>query len=90
MPKIRIPTPLRQYAAGTTTVEVTGTTVGEAMDDLTRQFTDLRKHLYTGEELRPYVNIFLNSEDVRYQDGAATTLKPDDVLMIVPSIAGGK
>lgn len=89
MPTIRIPTPLRPYSSGQSSVIVSGDTVGKALNDLTRQHNDLRQHLYDGETLRSFVNIYLNEEDVRYLDGAETTVADDDTLLIIPSIAGG-
>jgi sulfur-carrier protein len=89
MTTIRIPTPLRPYSGGNSTVTVAGGTVGEALDDLTRQHPQLRTHLYDGEELRSFVNIYLNKEDVRGLQGPQTTINNDDTLMIIPSIAGG-
>jgi sulfur-carrier protein len=90
MTTIRIPTPLRPYSGGNSTVTVAGGTVGEALDDLTRQHPQLRTHLYDGEELRSFVNIYLNKEDVRGLQGSQTAITSDDTLMIIPSIAGGR
>ena len=89
MPTIRIPTPLRPYAGGNSTISVSGNTVGSALDDLTKQHPDLRPHLFDGDELRSFVNVYLNQEDVRYLDGADTDVGESDTLMIIPSIAGG-
>lgn len=89
MTTIRIPTPLRPYTEGNSTVTVDGATVGEALADLTRRHPQLRPHLYDGDELRSFVNIYLNKEDVRGLQGNATTVVADDTLMIIPSIAGG-
>jgi adenylyltransferase/sulfurtransferase len=90
MPTIRIPTPLRQYAGGQSEVQVSGTTVGAALNDLTGQYPSLRQHLYgdTGQ-LRSFVNVFLNQSDIRELQGPDTALQESDRLMIVPSIAGG-
>jgi MoaD family protein len=91
MNNIRIPTPLRSYTGGEKEVHVSGDTVGEAMKALTRQYPSVHTHLFDeGEQLRPYVNIFLNDEDVRNLDGDQTPIKEGDSLMIIPSIAGGK
>lgn len=90
MTTIRIPTPLRPYAGGQTKVAVSGGTVGAALDDLTGQHPDLRQHLYEGDNLRSFVNIYLNKEDVRQLNGQDTAVKDDDTLMIIPSIAGGQ
>jgi len=86
---IRIPTPLRPYVAGQSKVAVSGATVGAALDDLTDQHPDLRQHLYEGDNLRSFVNIYLNKEDVRQLDGTDTMISEADTLMIIPSIAGG-
>jgi len=90
MATIRIPTPLRPYSGGNSAVTVNGDTVGEALDNLTQQHPQLRNHLFDGEELRSFVNVYLNKEDVRGLQGSQTALKVDDTLMIIPSIAGGK
>ena len=90
MPKILIPTALRQFAAQHDSVEVTGATAGEVLGALTAQFPDLRKHLYNDEgKLRSFVNVYLNDEDIRYLAKDATPVKESDTLSIVPSIAGG-
>lgn len=90
MPTIRIPTPLRPYAGGSSEVVVSGETVGAALNDLTMRHPDLRKHLYTDNgELRAFVNVFLDQEDVRHLQGEGTSLKNNDQLRIVPSVAGG-
>ena len=89
MPSFRIPTPLRPYVDGHSQVDVAGETVGAALTDLTTRFPDIRQHLFDGEELRSFVNIYLNQEDVRYLNGKETTIADRDTLLIVPSIAGG-
>jgi molybdopterin synthase sulfur carrier subunit len=90
MPTLRIPTPLRPYAEGQTEVTVHGANVGEALNDLVNQYPSLKKHLFNeGDELRPFVNLFLGEEDVRHLQGIQTPLKENDRLIIIPSIAGG-
>jgi molybdopterin converting factor small subunit len=89
MPNFRIPTPLRPYSGGNSQVTVAGATVGEALNDLTGQYPDLRQHLYDDGQLRSFVNIYLNQEDIRYGDGVETAVAENDTLMIIPSIAGG-
>jgi adenylyltransferase/sulfurtransferase len=90
MATLRIPTPLRPYAEGQTEVTVQGSNVREALDDLVTRFPNLKKHLFNdADELRPFVNLFLGEEDVRYLQGVDTPLADDDKLMIIPSIAGG-
>jgi adenylyltransferase/sulfurtransferase len=90
MPKIHIPTPLRQYAGKQPAVDVSGSTIGEALSGLISQHPELRRHLYTDEgKLRAFVNVYLNDEDVRYLQKDATSVADGDNISIVPSIAGG-
>ena len=89
MSKIHIPTPLRQYVGKQASVDVAGSTVGEAMNALVSQHPELRRHLYTEDgKLRAFVNLYLNDEDIGIQK-EATALKDGDNISIVPSIAGG-
>ncbi len=90
MPKILLPTPLRPYAGGEASVEVTGATVEEALASLVSRHAALERHLFdeTGR-LRSFVNVYRNDEDVRYLEKGATALAPQDSLSIIPSIAGG-
>ena len=90
MPKIHIPTPLRQYAGRQPAIDVPGATVGEALSGLVSQHPELRRQLYTDEgKLRAFVNVSLNDEDVRYLQKEATAVQASDNISIVPSIAGG-
>lgn len=87
---INIPTALRQFVDGNAHVEVEAATAGEALDRLTSQHTELRRHLYDdANALRNFVNVYVNDEDVRHQSSLATPVKDGDSIMIVPSIAGG-
>lgn len=89
MSTIRIPTPLRQYTDGNASVAISGETVGAALQDLTTQYPALAGQLFDEGKLRSFVNIYLNSEDIRYLNGEETAVSAGDALMIVPSIAGG-
>ena len=90
MPKVLIPTPLRQHAGKLDAVQVEGATVGEALDQLTAQYPELRRHLFNDEgKLRSFVNVYVNDEDIRYLQKDKTALDGGDVVSIVPSIAGG-
>jgi adenylyltransferase/sulfurtransferase len=90
--KIFIPTPLREYADKQDAVQVKAQTVSEALNELTTQHPNLKKHLYSEEgKLRAFVNVYLNDEDVRYlPEKEATTVTEADSLSIIPSIAGGR
>ena len=87
---ITIPTPLRQFAAGQSEVQVDAQTAGEALNQLTSTHGELRRHLFTDQDrLRNFVNIYVNDEDIRHTNGPDTPVKDGDTILIVPSIAGG-
>ena len=79
---VRIPTPLRAVAKGNADVQAKGDTVEELIGDLERQFPGLG-------ELRRFINVYVNQEDIRFLDNKATKLKDGDEVAIVPAIAGG-
>ena len=87
---LKIPTPLRPYADGAKEIEVTAATAGLVMEELTQLYPALHKHIFTDAgEMRSYVNLFINEEDIRYLQGVDTPVGESDRLMIIPSIAGG-
>ena len=89
--KILIPTPLRQYAGDQSAVEVQGATVSEALGDLVRRHDGIRRHLLDDAgSVRSFVNIYVNDEDIRHLQNAGTTIAENDVITIVPSVAGGR
>lgn len=89
MASIKIPTPLRAYTENQAQINVSGSTIGAALDDLVNKYPDLKPHLFNEGELRNFVNIFLDDEDVRFLDGLETEIDSDSNLRIIPSIAGG-
>ncbi|HYO89665.1 MAG TPA: MoaD/ThiS family protein [Candidatus Limnocylindrales bacterium] len=89
MPAIKIPTPLRVYTGSQAQVSVQGATIGEALNDLTTQYPELRPHLYNGDSLRSFVNVFIGEEDIRFLSGLDTDIDETDAIRIIPSIAGG-
>ena len=88
---VYIPTPLRPYAGGQSSVEVGAATIAEALSSLTSTHPELKKHLFTEEgKVRAFVNLYLNDEDIRYlPEKDATKVSATDTLSIIPSIAGG-
>lgn len=89
--EVHIPTALQQYAGKKDAVTVDGQTIQEVLDNLTKLHEPLRKHLFNEKgELRSFVNVYVNDEDIRYQKGATTPVKDGDVVSIVPAIAGGR
>jgi adenylyltransferase/sulfurtransferase len=87
---IFIPSALRQFAGGQSEVEVEARTVGEALERVTGEHAELRRHLY-GEQnaLRNFVNVYVNDEDIRAAQKLDTPVKDGDTVSIVPAIAGG-
>ena len=90
MPLVRIPTPLRALTKGTAEVQAKGESVAAIVEDLERQFPGLRERLVDEKgELRRFINVYVNEEDIRFLDGKKTALKETDQVSIVPAIAGG-
>jgi molybdopterin converting factor small subunit len=87
--KVQIPTPMREQTGGKSDVEVTGTTVQAALDDLVRQYPGLKPKLYDGGKLRPYINVFVNDEDIRYLDEMNTPVTDGVIVALIPAVAGG-
>jgi sulfur-carrier protein len=88
---VRIPTPLRTLTKGVAEVQADASTVTDLIEVLERQFPGLKERLVdeTGE-LRRFINIYVNEEDIRFMDGRKTALKEGDSVSIVPAIAGGR
>ena len=87
---VRIPTPLRSLTKGSAQVQASGATVLAVIDDLERQYPGLRDRLVDdGGEIRRFVNVYVNQEDVRFLEGDKTALKDGDEMAIVPAMAGG-
>jgi sulfur-carrier protein len=88
---IIIPTPLRQFVDGQSKIEVSALTVQGALDALTLERPELRKHLFNAEgKLRAFVNVYLNDDDIRYlPEKENSPVSGTDTLTIIPSIAGG-
>jgi molybdopterin synthase sulfur carrier subunit len=88
---VKIPTPLRGLTNNADTVSADGAaSIGEAIDQLEAQYPGIRERLVddTGE-LRRFVNIYVNGEDIRFLDGLGTAIKSGDEVSIVPAVAGG-
>ncbi len=87
---VRIPTPLRKLTNDQDVVSGDGGTLIACIEALERQYPGLKERLCDEKgELRRFVNIYVNGEDVRFQQGLETPLKPGDVVSIVPAVAGG-
>lgn len=90
MPVLRIPTPLRAYTNGQSTVNVTGSNVSEVLTDLTKQYPTIKPHIFNEDgALRPFVNLFVGESNIKDLQGVDTPIKEEDKVMLIPSIAGG-
>jgi sulfur-carrier protein len=88
--EVRIPTPLRKFTGGSDKVSVDGATVGQALDSLAEAHPEIKSRIFDDEgQVRRFVNIFANDEDIRFQDKLETTLSDGDQIALVPAIAGG-
>jgi molybdopterin synthase sulfur carrier subunit len=86
---VKIPTQLRAATGGESTVEVTGSTVGEALDAVFDAHTELRERITQDGDLRRFVNVYVSGEDIRFQQGLETAINEGDEVTILPAVAGG-
>ncbi len=87
--KVQVPTPMREQSGGKAEVEVSGPTVRAALDDLVKQHPALGPKLFDGGKLRPYINVFVNDEDIRYLDEMDTPVTEGVIVALIPAVAGG-
>lgn len=86
---VLIPTPLRTLTRGQAQVETEAATIRELIDSLDTQYQGLKERLCDGGDVRRFVNIFVNEEDIRFLQGIETPVKAGDRVSIVPAVAGG-
>ena len=86
---MRIPPTLRGETQGAREVEASGGTVRELLDDLTARFPALRGQLIEDEELAPFVNVYVEGEDVRTKNGLETAVDESSTVILLPAMAGG-
>ena len=89
MSVIRIPPTLRGETEGAREVEASGQTVRELLDDLMGRFPQLRGQLLAEDELAPFVNVYVEGEDVRTRDGLDTAVDESSQIILLPAMAGG-
>ncbi len=90
MIKVRIPTPLRPLTKNQGEVDITAGSIADLVDTLEASYPGIKARLCDDSgELRRFVNIYVNEEDIRFLDGKNTALKTGDEVSIVPAIAGG-
>ena len=86
---IQIPTPMRQHTENKTTVEAAGATVKALLNDLVTKYPSLQSRLFLNGQVRQFINLYLNNEDIRYLENLETAVKDGDELAIIPAVAGG-
>ena len=88
--KVLIPTPLQKFTQNQATLECDGGSITELMDSLESQCPGIKARLCDDEgQLRRFINFYVNEEDIRFLDGANTSLSDGDEVSIVPAVAGG-
>jgi molybdopterin synthase sulfur carrier subunit len=88
---VRIPTPLRKLTQDRDVVQTSGKTIQEIVENLEKQYPGLKERLCDERgELRRFVNIYLNDEDIRFAQGKQTPVKDGDEISVIPAIAGGR
>ena len=87
--RINIPTPMRQHADNQAVVEGAGANVKALLDDLGKRYPGIAGRLFENGQVRRFVNVYLNDEDIRYLDNLNSAVKEGDELAIIPAVAGG-
>ena len=91
--EVRIPTILRTYTGGEKAVDASGTTLGALVDDLEANHPGIKERLIedseSGQDLRRFVNVYINDEDVRFIGGLEASLSDGDQVTVLPAVAGG-
>jgi molybdopterin synthase sulfur carrier subunit len=87
--KVHIPTPMRPQTENLATVEVAGASVKGVLDSLGQKYPAIVAKLFDNGQVRRFVNIYINDEDIRYLDNLQTAVKDGDELSIIPAVAGG-
>lgn len=89
MATVRIPPVLRSYTSGQRDVQVKGSTVDAVLTQLASEYPSLKDHLYENDQLRKFVNVYVNDEDIQYLQKQETPVSEQDVVIILPAMAGG-
>ena len=87
--KVNIPTPMRQHTEGQAVVEASGGTVKQLLENLGQKYPGIVSRLFENGQVRRFVNVYLNDEDIRYLDSLDTAVKDGDEVSIIPAVAGG-
>ncbi|MGH3387211.1 MAG: MoaD/ThiS family protein [Nocardioidaceae bacterium] len=88
--EVRVPTILRTYTGGEKAVSAAGASLSEVIDHLETNHPGIKGRLIEGEDLRRFVNVYVNDEDVRFTGGLGTSVADGDAVVILPAVAGGR
>ncbi|GBD38035.1 MAG: MoaD family protein [Deltaproteobacteria bacterium] len=90
MPSVRIPTPLRRITGDKDEVTVNAKNIKDLIEELEKQFPGIKERICDENgNIRRFINLYVNNEDIRFLNGVETQLKENDVVSIIPAIAGG-
>jgi molybdopterin converting factor small subunit len=87
--EVRIPTVLRTYTGGAKAVEGRGATLAEVIESVESGHPGIKDRLVEGADLRRFINVYVNDEDVRFLGGLDATVSDGDVVVVLPAVAGG-
>ena len=87
--EVRVPTILRNFTDGEKAVSAQGESLGAVIDDLESNHPGIKERLIEGEDLRRFINVYVNDEDVRFTGGLTPSLSDGDAVVILPAVAGG-
>jgi len=86
---VRVPTILRTYTSGERAVTARGDSLSDLIEDLDENHPGIKARLLEGEDLRRFINVYVNDEDVRFTGGLQTSVSDGDAVVILPAVAGG-
>lgn len=86
---VKIPTPLRNLTENKTEIQINGRTIIEIIENLDSMYIGIKDKILDNGELKHFVNVYVNGEDIRYIDSLETTIDNNDEISIVPAVAGG-
>ena len=89
MASVRIPTVLRKHTDGQARLQASGDTVREIFSGIVAEHPDLQDKIFDGDQVRGFINVYVEDEDIRYLDGLDSSVEEDDEISIMPAVAGG-
>lgn len=86
---VRLSTPLRKFSEGRPEIEISGSTLLEVLENLDAKAPGFMERVIENNEIKRFVNIYVNNEDVRFSQGLKTKLSEKDVISVLPAVSGG-